>query len=115
MKKQVPLNSKMYFTRFDRKEFFTIHDEKVGLMRFNERKVRSLVKKCFCVLEWCEKFKFSYFEKFSHFTNFDEMKNLENSNKIFSSLKNLKETLTLGLSSCSPKIKCANESHGVEN
>jgi hypothetical protein len=72
-------------------------------------------KDAFCFLEWCEKFKFSYLEKFSHFTNFDEMKNLENSNKILYTLKNLKQTLTLGLSSFSPKLKCTNEAHGVKN
>ena len=56
-------------------------------------------------LKWCEKFKFSYLEKFSHFTNFDEMKNLDKSNKILSTLQNLKQTLTLSLSSCSPNLK----------
>ena len=90
-------------------KFFTIHDEKVGPTRFDERKVRSLVKKWFCVLEWCEKFKFYYFGIFSHFTSFDEMKILRNSNKILSTLKNIKQALTLSLSSCSPKLKCENE------
>ena len=65
--------------------------------------------KMFCVLEWCEKFKFYYFGKFSHFTSFDEMKILRNLNKILSTLNNLKQTFTLSLSSCSPKIKCVNE------
>ena len=74
-----------------------------------KEKVRSWVKECFCVLEWCEKIKFSYFDKFSHFTHFDEMKILRNSNKILSTLTNLKQTLTLSLSSCSPKLKCKNE------
>lgn len=58
---------------------------------------------------------FSYFEKFSHFTNFNEMKILGNSDKILSTLKNLKQTLTLSLSSCSPKLKFTNEEYGVEN
>ena len=43
------------------------------------------------------------------------MKNLENSNKILSTLENLKQTLTLGLSSFSPNLKCAKEAHGIEN
>jgi hypothetical protein len=68
-----------------------------------------------CVLEWCEKFKFYYFVKFSHFTSFDDMKTRRNSNKILSTLKNLKQTLTLSFSSCSPKLKCANDAYGVEN
>ena len=38
------------FHEFDRKYVFTIHDEKVCLMRFDERKVRILVKKIFYVL-----------------------------------------------------------------
>ena len=80
-----------------------------------KEKVRSSMKECFVFQKLCDKFKFSYLEKFSHFTNFDEMKNLENSDKILSTLKNLKQTLTLGLSSCSPKLKCENEAHGVEN
>ena len=80
-----------------------------------KEKVWSLVKKCFVFWKWCEKFKFSYFEKFSHFTNFDKMKILENLNKILFTLGNLKQTLTLSLSSCSTKLKCANESHGVKN
>ena len=69
----------------------------------------------FVFWKWCEKFKFYYFEKFSHFTNFDEMKILGNSNKILSTLENLKQTLTLSLSSCSPNLKCANEAYGVKN
>ena len=81
-------------------------------MRFDERKIRSLVKKCFCVLEWCEKFNFSYYENFSHFTHFDEMKILRNSITILSTLKNLTQTLTLSLSSCSPMPKCAMRSKG---
>ena len=80
-----------------------------------KEKVRSLVKTCFCVLEWCEKFNFSYFEKFSHFTNFDEMRILGNSGKILSTFENLKKTLTLSLLSFSKMIKCANEAYGVEN
>ena len=39
---------------------------------------------------------------------------LENSNKILFTLENLKQTLTLGLSSCSLKLKCTNEAHGVK-
>ena len=66
-------------------------------------------------MKWCDKFKFSYFTMFSRFTSFDEMKILGNSNKILSNIKNLKQALTLSLSSCSPKIKCANEAQGVEN
>ena len=72
-------------------------------------------KNALCFEKLHEKFEFSYLEKFSHFTNFDEMKNLENSNKILASLENLKQTLTLGLSFCYPKLKYANEDHGVEN
>ena len=75
-----------------------------------KEKVRSRVKEWFCVLEWCEKVKFSYFDKFSHFTHFDEMKILRNSIRILLALTNLTQTLTLSLSSCSPKTKCTNES-----
>ena len=74
-----------------------------------KEKVRSWVKECFWVLEWCEKIKFSYFDKFSHFTLFDEMKILRNSITVLSTLTNLTQTLTLSLFSCSPKPKCANE------
>ena len=39
---------------------------------------------------------------------------LENLHKILSTLENLKQNLTLSLPSCSPKLKCANEAHGIE-
>ena len=84
---------------------FTIHDEKLVSWGSMNEKFRSWVEECFCVLEWCEKIKFSYFDKFSHFTNFDEMKNIENLHKILSTLENLKQIVTLTLSSCSPKLK----------
>ena len=80
-----------------------------------KEKLGRLVKKWFVFWKWCEKFKFSYFEKFSHYTKFDDMKNSWNSTKILSTLKNLKQTLTLNLSSCSPKLKSTNEAYGVEN
>jgi hypothetical protein len=80
----------------------------VAMSLMNE-KVRSWVKECFCVLERCEKIKFSYFDKFSHFTHFDEMKNLRTSITFLSTLTNLSQTLTLSLSSSSPKPKYANE------
>ena len=80
-----------------------------------KKKLEVRWKQMFVFWEWCEKFKFSYFENFSHFTNFDDMKILENSNKILSTLENLKQTLTLSLSSFSPKLKCTNEAHRVEN
>ena len=79
------------------------------------KKIEVAWKNVFCVLEWCEKFKFYYFDKFSHFTHFDEMKILRNSITILSTLTNLTQTLTLSFSSCYPKIKCANEDHGIEN
>ena len=89
--------------------FFHNHDENwVSWGSMNE-KVRSWVEECFCVLERCEKINFSYFGKFSHFTCLDEMKNLRNSISILSTLTNLTQTLTLCLSSCSPKPKCGNE------
>ena len=49
MKRHVSFDSEMYFMRFNRNYVFIIHDEKVGLMRFDERNVRSLVKKMICV------------------------------------------------------------------
>ena len=106
---KVPFDSEMYFMRFDRKKFSQSTMKKLVSWGLMKEKVRSLVKKCFCVLKWYEKFTFSSFEKFSHFTSFDEMKILRNSNKILSTLKNLKQTLTLCLSSYYPKPKCANE------
>ena len=55
-----------------------------------KEKVWSSMKECFVFWKLREKFKFLYLEKFSNFINFDETKNLENSNKILSSLENLK-------------------------
>ena len=78
---QVPFDSEMYFMIFDQKWVFTIYDEKLVSRGSMNEEVRSWVKECFCVLEWCEKITFYYFNKFSHFTHFDEMKNLRNSIK----------------------------------
>ena len=55
----------MYFMRFGWKKFFTICDEKVCLMGFDERKSLKFDERMPCVWEMCGKFTFPYLEKFS--------------------------------------------------
>ena len=51
MNKQVSFDSKMYFMRFGWKYFFTIRDEKVCLMWFDERKSLKFTERMLCVLK----------------------------------------------------------------
>ena len=77
-----------------------------------DEKVRSWVKECFYMLEWCEKTNFAYFEKFHTLHTLRTLRWKEkslNSLTILSTLAKLIQTLTLTLFSCSPKPNCENE------
>ena len=78
-------------------------------MRFDERKSWKLGERKIYVLEWYEKIKFYYLDNFSCFTHFDEFeKFLELDHNPLNSYKS-HSNFALSLSSCSPKLKCANE------
>ena len=83
MKKHVSLYFEMYFMIFGWKQVFTIRDEKVCLMGFDQRKSLKFDERMLLF----EKFKFSYLEMFFSLKNFDGIKNIENANKIISSLE----------------------------